>query len=121
MLALELMDAPPITVHELHRHRHIVMGMSSLRSSSAPSAPSSFPFAAKYSLMPISFFDIENNHVLSGSLFLERERERESRTEARLELSLNLSSRDNLLSFACSAPPPPAPSRGYLTQSVIVT
>lgn len=34
----ELMDAPPITVHELHRHRHrhIVMGMTSLRSFAVP-------------------------------------------------------------------------------------
>jgi len=64
----ELMDAPPITVHELHRHRHIVMGMSSMRSALCAShfaslSPSSC-LPAKCSLMPISFFDIENNHAL---------------------------------------------------------
>lgn len=46
--------------------------------------------------MPISFFDIENNHVLSESHSPKRER-----VELRFELSLKLSSRDNLLALAC--------------------
>lgn len=43
---------------------------------SAPAPPLLF-VAAKGSLMPISFFDIENNHALSGPLSEERRRERE--------------------------------------------
>lgn len=51
-------------------------GLSTSSSPSAPAPPFLF-VAAKGSLMPISFFDIENNHALSGPLSEERRRERE--------------------------------------------
>lgn len=51
-------------------------GLSTSSSPSAPAPPFLF-VAAKGSLMPISFFDIENNHALSGPLSEETRRERE--------------------------------------------
>lgn len=49
-------------------------GLSTSSSPSAPPPPLLY-VAAKGSLMPISFFDIENNQALSGPLSGERERE----------------------------------------------
>lgn len=51
-------------------------GLSTSSSASAPPPPLALLFvAAQCSLMPISFFDIENNHALSGPLSRERKRE----------------------------------------------
>jgi len=66
-----LLPWPPIRVHELHRHCNIVVGMSKRGLGLRPSPDYHFcimAIAAKCSLMPISFFDIENNHALRRRL-----------------------------------------------------